>query len=105
MEQQEGNKILSEILGFYKYKADNNLCTMEEVKTATKVLQENMDIDGTINDFAKFYDKSKDAVNSVIKRNLIEKPKRNVVLYPFHAFRKVIPRSWNWHKSITKSDT
>lgn len=101
MDQQEGNKILSEILGFYKYKVDNNLCMMSEVESAKKALQENMEIDGTIDDFAKFYGKSKDAVNGIIKRNLIQKPKRNVVLYPFHAFLKIIPASWR--KSSDKS--
>ena len=89
------NKILSEILGYYKYRVDHNLCTMAEMESALKALEDNMEIDGTIADFADFYGKSKDAVNSVIKRNLIEKPKRNIVLYPFHAFRKIIPPSWS----------
>lgn len=88
------NKILSEILGYYKYRVDHNLCTMAEMESALKALEDNMEIDGTIADFADFYGKSKDAVNSVIKRNLIEKPKRNIVLYPFHAFKKIIPPSW-----------
>lgn len=90
------------MLGFYKYKLDNGGCTMQEIDTATRAIQENMEVDGTISDFAKFYGQSKDAVNSVIKRNLIEKPKRNVVLYPFHAFRKVIPPSWR--KKSSKSE-
>lgn len=88
------NKILSEILGYYKYRVDHNLCTMAEMESALKALEDNMEIDGTIADFADFYGKSKDAVNSVIKRSLIEKPKRNIVLYPFHAFKKIIPPSW-----------
>lgn len=87
-------KILSEILDFYKYKIDNNLCTMDEINSAVKVLENEMTVHGTIQDFANFYGQSKDAVNGVIKRNLIAKPRRNVVLYPFHAFRKIIPPSW-----------
>lgn len=90
----DSKKNLIEILDFYKYKVENNLCTMEEIKSAEKVLEENMEVHGTIGDFAEFYGKSKDAVSSVIKRNLIAKPKRNVVLYPFHKFRRIIPRSW-----------
>ena len=90
----QGDKLLSEILGFYKYKVDNNLCTQEEIKNAEKVLMENMEVYGTIDDFAEFYEKSKDAVNSVIKRRMIQKPKRNVVLYPFHVFQKLIPEKW-----------
>lgn len=90
----QGDKLLSEILGFYKYKVDNNLCTPEEIKNAEKVLMENMEVYGTIGDFSEFYDKSKDAVNSVIKRRMPVKPKRNVVLYPFHIFQKLIPEKW-----------
>ena len=90
----QGDKLLSEILGLYKYKVDNNLCTPEEIKNAEKVLVENMEVYGTINDFAEFYGKSKDAVNSVIKRRMVQKPKRNVVLYPFHVFHKLIPDKW-----------
>ena len=90
----QGNNLLSEILGFYKYKVDNNLCTPEEIRNAEKVLVQNMEIYGTIDDFAEFYGKSKDAVNGIIKRKMFQKPKRNVVLYPFHVFQKLIPDKW-----------
>lgn len=76
----QGDKLLSEILGFYKYKVDNNLCTPEEIKDAEKVLVENMEVYGTINDFAEFYGKSKDAVSSVIKRRMFEKPNLAVAI-------------------------
>ena len=88
-------KLLSEILQYYKDKVDNNLCTMEEMESACKVLEENMEIYGTIGDFARFYGQSKDAVSSVIKRRMIDKPKRNVVLYRFHKFRRLIPEKWH----------
>lgn len=87
------NKILSEILGFYKYKVDNNLCLMEEIESATKVLEENMDINGAISDFAKFYDKPESLIRATIARKLIDKPKRKV-LYPFHKFMKIVPDKW-----------
>jgi uncharacterized protein YaaR (DUF327 family) len=90
----DANKMLSEILGYYKQRVDNNLCTMAEMNDAIKALESNMQIHGTIQDFADYYGKSKDAVNSVIKRNLIAKPKKNITLYPFHAFRKVVPSGW-----------
>lgn len=51
----DAKHILSEILGYYKYKVDNNLCTMAEMESAQKALTENMEIYGTIDDFAKFY--------------------------------------------------
>lgn len=86
-------KSLSEILGFYKYKVDNNLCTMEEMNSTLKALQENMDIGGTISDFAKFYGVSESNIRATISRKLIAKPKRKL-LYPFHPFAKVAPEKW-----------
>lgn len=85
---------LKDILHYYEYKLDSGNCQMSEMKSLSHILMENMEINGTIDDFAQFYKKSKDAVNSVIKRRMITKPKRNVVLYPFHVFQKLIPNSW-----------
>ena len=72
----QGDKLLSEILGFYKYKVDNNLCTPEEIKNAEKVLVENMEVYGSIKDFAEFYGVSEGNVRSTINRKLFSKPKR-----------------------------
>lgn len=85
---------LIEILDYYKFKLKRNGCTMAEINSTIKALESNMEIDGTLNDFAAFYEKSKTAVSSQIKRNLIAKPKKNVTLYPFHKFRKIIPDAW-----------
>ena len=95
MENDELNKkILSDTLGFYKYKLDNGQYTMEEVRTVYKMVCENTPIDGTIGDFAAYFGQSTDAVKSVINRRMIPKPKRNVVLYPFHEFVKLVPEKW-----------
>lgn len=80
------------ILRYYDKRLDD--CTMQELKSTYRMFAENMELDGTTDDFAEFYGKSKDAVNSVIKRRMIQKPKRNVVLYPFHVFRKLVPDKW-----------
>jgi hypothetical protein len=85
--------LLSEILSFYKYKVDNNLCTPSEIESAAKVLQENMEMYGTIADFARFYDTSEQNVRTTINRKLIDKPKRKV-LYPFHKFVKIVQSKW-----------
>lgn len=85
-------KELRAILRYYDRRLDS--CTMEEAKSAFRVLVQNMEINGTIGDFAEFYGKSKDAVNGIIKRKMVQKPKRNVVLYPFHIFNKLVPDSW-----------
>ena len=89
----DAKNYLSEILGYYKYKVDNNLCTMKEMQDALHALEENMEVYGTIEDFAKFYDKTEVCIRSAISRNLIDKPKRKV-LFPFHKFSKVIPPKW-----------
>lgn len=89
----DANKILSEILGYYKYRVDNGLCTMDEMDGALKALEENMNIHGTISDFAKFYGKPESNIRAEIARKLIAKPKR-AVLYPFHAFSKIVPEKW-----------
>lgn len=89
----EVKKDLSEILGFYKYKVDHNLCSMEEMNRALKMLQENMEVDGTIADFAKFYGVSESNIRATISRKLLAKPKRKL-LYPFHSFAKVAPEKW-----------
>lgn len=85
--------MLSEILGYYKYKVDNNLCTMQEMNDALHALENNMEIDGTISDFAKFYNVPETTVRTNIFRKLIAKPKRRL-LYSFHEFRKIVPESW-----------
>lgn len=90
----DAKQYLSEILGYYKYKVDNNLCTMAEINDASKALAANLEVYGTIGDIADYFGKSKDAVNGIIKRNVAEKPKRNIVLYRFKAFLKRVPTSW-----------
>lgn len=89
-----GDQELSEFLGFLKYKVDNNLCLPDEIDSAKKALMENMTIYGTVDNFAEFFGKSKDAVNGIIKRNVLERPRRNVVLHSFQAFLKRVPKSW-----------
>ena len=93
----DGKQLLSEILAFYKYKVDNNLCTPAEIDAASKVLQENMEMYGSISDFAKFYGVTEQNVRTTINRRLIAKPVRKV-LYPFHKFLKVVPDKWRNHK-------
>ena len=89
----DAKKILSEILDYYKYKIDNDLCTMEEIEATSRVLQENMEISGTISDFARFYGVPEGNVRSTINRKLIDKPRRRVY-YRFIPFLKIVPEKW-----------
>lgn len=87
------SKILSEILSYYKYKVDNNLCTMDEMDGALKALESNMEIYGSIEDLSKFYGVPEGNIRATISRKLIAKPKRKT-MYPFHKFMKIIPDKW-----------
>ena len=89
----DAKKYLLEILDYYKYKIDNNFTTMAEINSVVKILEENMQINGTISDLAKFYDKPENQIRATISRKLIAKPERKV-LYPFHKFAKIIPENW-----------
>ena len=89
----DAKKILTEILDYYKYKIDNDLCTMEEIEETGKILQENMEIHGTIEDFAKFYGVPEVNVRNTIHRKSFDKPKRKVY-YRFSPFQRIVPPKW-----------
>lgn len=93
MEKAPANKILSEILQYYKYKVDNNLCTMAEMNDAIKAIESNMEVEGTISDFAKFFDVPETTIRTNINRKMFAKPKRRVY-YPFLEFLKIVPFKW-----------
>lgn len=84
---------LKSLLQYGIYKLDNNLSTMEEIQSLTKVLQENLELSGTIEDFSKFFGKPEVTVRTTIHKKLIAKPKRRV-MYPFLKFLKVVPDKW-----------
>lgn len=89
----DAKEYLIEILEYYVYRLKTGGCTMDEVNSATEALENNMRINGTISDFAKFYGVSESNVRAVIARKLFAKPKR-ILLYPFHKFIQIIPESW-----------
>ena len=84
---------LIEILEYYIYKLRGDKCTTEEIESVTKAVEQNMEVQGTISDFANFYGKPESHIRATIARKLIAKPKRKL-LYPFHAFHKIVPESW-----------
>ena len=87
-------EFLLEFLSFLENKIVNDELLVEEYESIAKTIEENIPLYGTADDLARFYDKSKDAVNGIIKRNVVEKPRRNVVLHSFNAFCKKVPSSW-----------
>ena len=86
-------KNLKELFQFGIYKLENNLCTPEEIRSVERMIESNLELDGTITDIATFFDKPEVNVRVVINQKLIAKPKRKV-LYPFIKFLKVVPKKW-----------
>ena len=84
---------LSEIIGYIKYKVDNDLCTPEEIESVSKMAMENLELYGTIEDMAKFYNVPESKVRNTINRKMIDKPKRRVY-YRFLSFLKIVPEKW-----------
>lgn len=83
-----------EVLDLFKSKLQNKRCTKDQTDAVYRVISENLDIFATAEEIAEHYGKSRDAVHSVIKNKMWEKPRRNVALYNFKAFRRIIPLSW-----------
>lgn len=88
------DEMLVETLRFWIKKIKRGDCTREQQKAILDAIDSTGAVLGTVDEFSEFYGKSKDAVNSVIKRRYIGKPRRNVVLYSFSKFRKIVPKSW-----------
>lgn len=86
-------KLVLEFLDFLKYKVENDLLSMEDINSIAKVIKEDLEIVGTLDDLAAFYGQSKTNVSSVIKRRMIKKPQRRVY-YSFNAFQKIVPEKW-----------
>ena len=84
---------LSEIIGFIKYKVDNDLCTPEEIESVARMAQENLELYSTIEDLAKYYGVPESKVRNTINRKMLEKPKRRVY-YRFISFMKIAPNKW-----------
>ena len=85
---------LIEFFRFCIYKLETDSCTMSEIEKAARAIQETMDLDATADDLSNHFGKSRDSVYAVVKRNIIKKPKRNVVLHSFQEFLKAMPTSW-----------
>ena len=85
---------LIEIFRYGIHKLKRNSCTQEEMEGIMRSIEENIPIQAELDDLADFYGKSKTAVSSQIKRNLYDKPRKNVTLYPFLKVRRILPDSW-----------
>lgn len=101
--EEIADEIIITTLKFWIKKVRRGDCTREQKLAVVNAFETIDNADATIDDLAAFYGESKDAVKSLIKRNYIGKPKRNVVLYSFAKFRKIVPNKWR--VGGRKSDT
>jgi hypothetical protein len=94
MQKNIAKELLLEFLAFLEDKIKNDELLAEEYESIAKTIEENIPLYGTADDLANFYGKTKDAVWGIIKRNVVEKPRRNIVLHSFRAFSRKVPSSW-----------
>ena len=92
-EQSLGKRILLEFIDFLKYKIENDRLTLGEMDSIVRIIEDQLVLSGSVEDFANHYHRSKDCVKVLICRKLIAKPVRKV-FYPFRHFLKIIPNSW-----------
>ena len=90
-------KIILDFIDFVRFKIENDKLTLEEAKSIARTIESCLNLTGTVDDFAKFFGKTKTNVTTVIDRKMLPKPKRTL-LHSFNEFRKAIPSSWNVHK-------
>lgn len=87
-------EIIIDVLELFVGKLKRGDCPLAQVNAAYKAITENMDVFATADELSDHFGKSRTAVHGVIKRNMTEKPKRNITHYSFKNFLKVMPPSW-----------
>lgn len=86
-------RIIIEVLDYLKYKVLNDDCTLEELRSISDTIGENLDINCTTKDLSEYYGQSQSNIRNVLTRNFMPKPKRKTY-YSFSKFIKFIPKSW-----------
>ena len=103
MTDEFADELIVETLLFWVKKIRHGGCTSEQKRAVLDAMKTVGESYATVDELAEFYGKSKDAVNGVIKRRYIGKPRRNIVMYSFSKFSRLIPDSWR--RKNDKSNT
>lgn len=90
-------EVLIEILDYYKHKIEVGKCTQEEMRTAFRVISDDVVCDATIKDLAEFYGQSESNIRNIASRKMVKKPRREV-LYDFKSFASAVPKKWRSNK-------
>lgn len=86
-------KTINQTLDFLKYKVNSDACTAGDLDAILGMFKENLNIIGTVEDFAKFFNVSEQQVRNTISRRVTDKPKRRVY-YRFPKVVKNVPDKW-----------
>lgn len=92
-EQTLAKRIILEFLDFLRFKIENDSLTMEEAESLARTLAQNLHLTGTLDDFARFFGKSKNNIKVLINRKVFSTPFRRL-LYEFGPIRNAVPDSW-----------
>jgi len=93
IEDEKGDVIL-DVLDFITEQYKEGKCTKRQTDVLYDAALNIVDAYATSDELAKHFGKSIEAVHGVIKRRMTVKPKKNITLYSFRAFRKIVPKSW-----------
>jgi len=93
-------EITIDVLEYFVERLKSGNCPLSQLEAVYKAYAENMDVSATADELARHFGKSKTAVHGIIKRNMTERPKRNITHYSFKNFIKVMPPSWKRKKGI-----
>ena len=91
--KESSKRLLLEVIDFLRYKIENEALTAGECASVARLVAQSLELEGTADDFARFFGRSKNNVKVVICRKLDGKPARKV-LYPFARFCEVVPETW-----------
>lgn len=91
--QNLSRRILLRTIEYLKYKVESKTLSVSEMQALIRFFCEGLELEGTADDFAKFFGKSKNNVKVAICRKMADAPKRKVV-YQFSKFLKIIPENW-----------
>ena len=93
----EKTEFILEVFDLLANKLKRGDCTKEQTDAIYRVTSQELPIWVTSDELADHYGKTKSAVNGIIKRKMIPKPRRNVSMYSFNVFHKLVPKNWT-HK-------
>ena len=93
----EKTEFILEVFDLLRNKFKRGDCTKEQTDAIYRVVSQELPIYATADELAEHYGKSREAVHGIIKRKMIPKPKRNVSMYSFNVFNRLVPKNWTKH--------